>query len=281
MTAIKALALISQERGTDSSGIAIATPNRYSLLKNAVNSLCFLGQSDVQQMLGVYRKQPFINLIGHTRMATTGAITDDNAHPFRIGDYVFAHNGQINNFFNLQSTYGTDYEVDSQIIGYLLSNNDEETVFEKKLSGWFTVPYFKVSDPTQLTIAKYSAPLSFGVLPNFQGIFYASDREYLKEALEYAGIKAMLGTANNPKIYRFKWNGKTINISNQKLNIKSPYQYSHYPNSGYSYAPNYQANQLDRPINGKLISSSENPVHQSDKPIHSMSNDEWMESLSK
>jgi glutamine phosphoribosylpyrophosphate amidotransferase len=50
----------------------------------------------------------------HTRLATQGKVTKDNAHPFRIGSVVGAHNGMVSNHEELNTTYKRDHAVDSQ-----------------------------------------------------------------------------------------------------------------------------------------------------------------------
>lgn len=59
-------------------------------------------------------------LMAHTRKATTGSITPENAHPFEIGSIVGAHNGIVYNHRDLNSRYNRTYDVDSmQLFGHI------------------------------------------------------------------------------------------------------------------------------------------------------------------
>lgn len=223
--AIRLLGIMNEERGQDSAGIAVANGSEFSLYKKAVNSSRFLGKETTRQILWRYRHSEFMTVIGHTRAATIGAVNDDNAHPYRIGKWVFAHNGMINNFWNLQQTYKTNYQVDSQIIGYLLNLYPERRVFDKLLSGWFTVPYMDINDHTQLNIAKNEAPLALAFLKNHKGVYFSSLHSHLKTAMTLTGINAPVTTINQPKIYHLRWTGDHIETVKEKLSPRIPYVY--------------------------------------------------------
>jgi glucosamine--fructose-6-phosphate aminotransferase (isomerizing) len=113
--------------------------------------------------------------IGHTRWATHGRPTEENAHPHRDchGDVVVVHNGIIENYLELKHrlqeeghtfTTETDTEVVAHLVESHLDGNLEEAVRAavKELTGSFALAVISRSDPQKIVAARYQAPLVVG-----------------------------------------------------------------------------------------------------------------------
>jgi glutamine---fructose-6-phosphate transaminase (isomerizing) len=111
-------------RGYDSSGIGTIGPDgRFAVCKTA-------GRIDTLEQRLAEDPTPGHVGIGHTRWATHGAPTDENAHPHLGGDFevAIAHNGVIENFRLLKTRLEAEGYVfrsatDSEIIAHLLASS--------------------------------------------------------------------------------------------------------------------------------------------------------------
>ncbi len=124
--------------------------------------------------------------IGHTRWATTGEVTESNAHPHSdCNDNIFlVHNGITENFQELRGelikeghnfSSETDTEVFCHLIEKYFQGNLEEAVREtlKKVKGNYGIAVISKKDPQKIVLAKFGAPLLIGISDN--EYFIASD----------------------------------------------------------------------------------------------------------
>lgn len=116
---LQVLAIVGQTRGKHSTGIAVLTKNGNSLLiKKAICGFEFVAGGYMEVLF----KNRYCIVIGHNRFATSGRITDRNAHPFRVKvanrHYNYgAHNGVINRMHGFDSHFRiTPAEVDSETV---------------------------------------------------------------------------------------------------------------------------------------------------------------------
>jgi glutamine---fructose-6-phosphate transaminase (isomerizing) len=130
--------------------------------------------------------------IGHTRWATHGRPTEENAHPHRdcSGKIVVVHNGIVENYLSLKKKLieeghkfvtETDTEVIAHLIErYLKSGNGQRPSLEdavrrtvKELNGVFALAVISVDDPNKIVAARNGPPLVVGL--GKDEFFVASD----------------------------------------------------------------------------------------------------------
>ncbi len=118
----------------------------------------------------------------HTRFATSGPITRANAHPFRIGGIVGAHNGMVSNHDRLNRSYGRACAVDSMHLFHHLA--DQEALCE--IEGYGTVEYVRDDQRQRVFLATFDGEIC--VAQSEFGVIWASTVDAVYDAVEFARI---------------------------------------------------------------------------------------------
>jgi glutamine---fructose-6-phosphate transaminase (isomerizing) len=167
-------------RGYDSAGIAVYCGDHQLAVRRAKGKLRNLEEAIRMNPLdGTYG-------IGHTRWATHGRPTEENAHPHRDckGDVVVVHNGIVENYLPLKRQLEdeghvfktqTDTEVIAHLVEKYLRGNLEEAVRTavKDITGVFALAVVCTSDPNKIVAARSGPPVVIGIGDN--EYFVASD----------------------------------------------------------------------------------------------------------
>lgn len=191
-------------RGYDSAGIAvIEETNVGGLLRSVKRAGKLANLEDKIDEIGAENLSG-TTAIGHTRWATHGRPTDENAHPHISfdGRAAIVHNGIIENFASLREeltnkgielTSDTDSEVAAHLLA--LAYNDGETAGDfrasalkvlNRLEGAFTLLFVHSDHPGQIIAARRSTPLIVGVGKGemFLGSDVAAFIEFTRNAIE-------------------------------------------------------------------------------------------------
>src|SRR5579872_2519652 len=165
-------------RGYDSAGIAVGDHGQGGLdVRRAEGKLRNLEEAIRQKPLdGSYG-------IGHTRWATHGRPTEENAHPHRdcTGKIVVVHNGIVENYLSLKKKlieegHQFSTETDTEVIAHLIekylfkTGNGHHPTLEnavrravKDLSGVFAIAVISVDEANKIVAARNGPPLVVGL----------------------------------------------------------------------------------------------------------------------
>jgi len=159
-------------RGYDSAGIAVVNGTGKLEIRRAPGKLRNLEE--------VIQKSPLEGTygIGHTRWATHGRPTEENAHPHRdcTGEIVVVHNGIIENYLELKEQLQHEghkfvTETDTEIVAHLVEKNSqggvplEEAVRRslKELRGIYALVFMSARDPRKIVAARMGPPSVIGL----------------------------------------------------------------------------------------------------------------------
>jgi glucosamine--fructose-6-phosphate aminotransferase (isomerizing) len=174
-------------RGYDSAGIAVAGNGDKLQVRRAEGKLRNLEEAiRLKPLAGSYG-------IGHTRWATHGRPTEENAHPHRdcTGKLVVVHNGIVENYLSLKKKlieegHKFSTETDTEVIAHLIekhlfkTGNGHHPTLEvavrktvKELTGVFALGVISVDEPNKIVVARNGPPLVVGL--GNEEYFVASD----------------------------------------------------------------------------------------------------------
>ncbi|HEX6046624.1 MAG TPA: glutamine--fructose-6-phosphate transaminase (isomerizing) [Pyrinomonadaceae bacterium] len=215
-------------RGYDSAGIAVVNENHDLEIRRAEGKLRNLEETiRLNPLDGTYG-------IGHTRWATHGRPTEENAHPHRdcTGRVVVVHNGIIENYLQLKerlrhSDHRFVTETDTEIIAHLIeehlrqTHNFEEAVRAAvvELRGIFALSIINADEPDTIIAVRQGPPVVIGlgdreffvasdippILHHTRDVFFLGDGEIAVINKDAVRVIDFEGNAVQPSIQRITW----------------------------------------------------------------------------
>lgn len=213
-------------RGYDSAGIAVLNDGKIDITK-VTGRIAVLKEKTENGA-----KLPGTTAIGHTRWATHGAPTDNNAHPHKSNDGKFAvvHNGIIENYMELKADliekgYRFESETDTEVVVHLLEmyyDGDLKKCVRKvvsKLKGSYALGILCTDAPDKILATKWSSPLILGVgvtenyfasdvtalINHTQNVIYLEDGEFAEITPSEIKTYDCTGAEIKKSISRVNW----------------------------------------------------------------------------
>lgn len=155
-------------RGYDSAGIAYFNGNGVDVkrCKGKINSLeSLIKEVDIKSHLS----------IGHTRWATHGKPSDENAHPHRSNGIVVVHNGIIENYVEIKKSlieegYAFTSETDTEVLCHLIRKYSVKQTLEdavrtviKFIKGAYAFAVISEKEPDKIVAVRKESPLVIGL----------------------------------------------------------------------------------------------------------------------
>ena len=216
-------------RGYDSAGIAVVDGDHHLELRRAEGKLRNLEECiRLNPLDGNYG-------IGHTRWATHGRPTEENAHPHRdqSGRVVVVHNGIIENYLQLKERLiaeghtfhtETDTEVVAHLIGHYIDTEgmNLETAVRKtvgELRGIFALSIISKDEPDTIIAVREGPPVVIGlgdgeffvasdippILAHTRDVFFLGDKEIAVLTRDSVRVTDFEGNAVEPQQQRITW----------------------------------------------------------------------------
>ncbi|HLL70122.1 MAG TPA: glutamine--fructose-6-phosphate transaminase (isomerizing) [Pyrinomonadaceae bacterium] len=215
-------------RGYDSAGIAVVDESHTLDIRRAEGKLRNLEEAiRLKPLDGTYG-------IGHTRWATHGRPTEENAHPHRdcTGRVVVVHNGIIENYLQLKERLRqTDHrfvtETDTEVIAHLIEEylREEERLevavqrAVRDLRGIFALSIISVDEPDVIIAVRQGPPVVIGlgdgeffvasdippILQHTRDVFYLGEREIAVLTRDAVRVTDFEGDLREPQQQRITW----------------------------------------------------------------------------
>jgi len=211
-------------RGYDSAGVALVGPEGIALRRSAGKLANLESTIQTEPVDGLYG-------VGHTRWATHGRPTEENAHPHRdcTGRIVVVHNGIIENYLELKEELqrqGHEFktETDTEIVAHLVEREMKQDGLEhavrralKVMRGMFAIVLVSIDDPEKIVAVRNGPPIVIGLGDG--EFFVASD---IPAILSHTRDVVFLGDEEMAVITRSgveftDYNGRAVSKTSQRV----------------------------------------------------------------
>jgi glucosamine--fructose-6-phosphate aminotransferase (isomerizing) len=213
-------------RGYDSAGVAVVQDGAIEVRRSAGKLINLENSINGKPLSGVYG-------LGHTRWATHGRPTEENAHPHRDGSgrIVVVHNGIIENYLEIKREllaegHKFESETDTEVVAHLVEkewHNDglENAVLRamQRVRGLFALVLMSADDPEKLVAVRNGPPIVVGIgdgeffvasdvpaiLSHTRNVVFLEDREMAVLTKQGVTFRTLDGKTVDRKPLRVTW----------------------------------------------------------------------------
>ncbi len=217
-------------RGYDSSGMALQNGGKLEVIRRAGRI------ENLRKLVAELQPQGDVG-ISHTRWATHGAPTDENAHPHRdqSGNLALVHNGVIENYITMRErlvgeghtfTSETDTEVLAHLIGSYYDLSSEKDSVQRlvsavrialsKVKGTYGIAVMHVAAPDVIIGARLGSPLVIGlgtgenylasdvsaIVAHTRDVIYLNDYDIVTLRRDTFEVQSLEGGVSNVQVSR-------------------------------------------------------------------------------
>ena len=223
-------------RGYDSAGVCLYDSSNIEIIKSVGRI------KNLEEKLDFSKVSKYSRGIAHTRWATHGNVTEENAHPHQVGKITLVHNGIIENADILKDElikkgYVFKSNTDTEVVAALLDYNYEEDFLKtidksmKILKGSYALGIIVEKDTSKIYAVKKDSPLVLGTGEGEN--FFASDitaiNTYTNDFIFLDEGEVAVVTDKDITVYKdLKKVDKKIDTIVVDLESKSKNGYSHY-----------------------------------------------------
>lgn len=176
VTIFNELLIVNTLRGKHSVGVGSvsSTGTHIGYIKNSCSPRGLIGTEGY----GTFANTSMSMIIGHNRHATIGKVNADNAHPFRHGPVIGAHNGTLRSYHEIKDK-ANSFETDSEHLMFALSKDSAENVIGK-ISGAWALTWFDQDSQRGFFLRNSERPLFYAVHPTRCVLYWASEKPMLE-----------------------------------------------------------------------------------------------------
>ncbi|GGA48411.1 glutamine--fructose-6-phosphate aminotransferase [isomerizing] [Kroppenstedtia guangzhouensis] len=216
-------------RGYDSAGIALCREGKLEAKKTEGPLTALEKRLQADPLTGHLG-------IGHTRWATHGKPSDENAHPHMDPGHQFAvvHNGIIENYLGLKEElqkkgYTFTSETDSEVIAHLLADLDDGDLVStvrravRRMRGAYALAIIRCGEPDKMVAVRLASPLIIGVgdgenfiasdipaiLEHTRDVYVLEDGEMAVLTREWVELTTIGGDSVDKELFHVTWDAVT------------------------------------------------------------------------